>query len=166
MQLVALPDIWKFGACLHRLVVAVAFLALASPTVGPLLDHHFAERQPDHVHIYSGERVVDHVHPYGLGHSHHSDLPNHPSTGSGHTEGIVYLTSDEGAGPGFISLTAVSMNVETSFPDLGDSSLLLRLGHPDHPLTESFYESQRDLPWYSSRLSDSMFRWARPFQAL
>ena len=138
-KLAVLPDIPIFGAFLLRLVVAVAISTLLLPLVGPMLDHHFAERQPGHAHIYLGERVVEHVHPYALVHyHHHTQLPNHPSTGSGNPEGIVYMTSDYAASPGSISLIAVSLNTEMAFPEFGDSPLLIGLADPDHPLTESF----------------------------
>jgi len=136
---VALPDIPIFGAFLHRLVIGLAFLALASPSAGPLLDHHFAERQPDHGHIYLGERLVDHVHPYGLVHTHPTEPAHGPSTGPGtrpgNAEGTVYLTSDDAAGSGSIT---VSMDAEMAFPESGDSPLLLSLADPDQPLTEPF----------------------------
>ena len=136
--LVGLPDNQIFGALTHRFVVAVAFLALALPSVGPLLDHHFAERQPNHVHVYFGERIVEHVHPYGLVHSHHPDIPNSPATRTGNADGIVYLTSGDAVGPGFLFLTVVSINTDLVFPDSGDSPLLLSLADQDHPLTEFF----------------------------
>ena len=137
-KLVALPDTQILGALLHRIVVSVAFLALALPSIGPLLDHHFAERQPDHAHVFRGERVVDHEHPYGLVHTHHSDLPNSAAAQFGDAAGIVYLTSDDAAGPGFIPLSAVSMNPEIDFPGFGDSPLLFRFADTGHSLTESF----------------------------
>ena len=137
-QLAGLPDIPTFGAFLHRLVIVGAFLALASPSVGPLLDHHFAERQPDHVHIYRGERIVEHVHPYGLAHAHDTRQKQQPAIGSGHVAGIVYLISPDASGPGSISLNAGSVSTEISFSDFGNSLLQLRSGDSDDPLTEIF----------------------------
>ena len=46
------------------LTLLVSFLV---PAVGPLMDHHFAERQPAHQHL---GLVGDHVHDYGANHAH------------------------------------------------------------------------------------------------
>jgi hypothetical protein len=71
---------------------------LLLPLFGPLLDHHFAERQHDHVHVYPGRVTPDHAHPYEQPHSHFrddrgtngaDDLPPDDST----PRDIVYLAS-------------------------------------------------------------------------
>jgi hypothetical protein len=41
--------------------------ALAAPAIGPLVDHHFADRQPWHSHVGP---LVYHVHSYGQQHPH------------------------------------------------------------------------------------------------
>ena len=43
----------------HLLSVFVVLL-LVSPGFGPVLDHHFAERQPDHTHTYLGPTTPNH----------------------------------------------------------------------------------------------------------
>ncbi len=42
------------------LAVSLVFL-LFLPFIGPQLDHHFAERRPDHVHVYLGDVLPDHI---------------------------------------------------------------------------------------------------------
>lgn len=90
------------------------------------------------MHIYRGERIVEHVHPYGLAHAHDTGQKQQPATGSGHVAGIVYLISDYATGPGSISLNAGSVSTEISFSDFGNSLLQLRSGDSDDPLTEIF----------------------------
>ena len=43
-------------------MLALALFALALPIVGPLDDHHFAERSHTHRHIYPDGRPVSHEH--------------------------------------------------------------------------------------------------------
>lgn len=77
------------------LLLAAALFALALPIVGPLDDHHFAERTHTHAHIYLNGRPIPHDHAYATGSSH-----PHPAaaarTGdaaaSNRTDGILYLT--------------------------------------------------------------------------
>lgn len=52
-------------------VTALALLtALLVPLLGPLVDHHFAERQPGHVHLYLTGVSVQHLHHHEAFHSH------------------------------------------------------------------------------------------------
>lgn len=52
-------------------ITALALLAaLLVPLLGPLADHHFAERQPGHVHIYVSGVPVQHLHDHEALHSH------------------------------------------------------------------------------------------------
>lgn len=46
-------------------------LSLALPSMGPLVDHHFAERQPGHKHLTS---VSYHIHTAASGHFHPSTV--------------------------------------------------------------------------------------------
>ncbi len=41
--------------------------AISLPSIGPLVDHHFAERLPGHDHVHDGPA---HVHKYQLTHDH------------------------------------------------------------------------------------------------
>lgn len=55
-----------------HLPVLFVLAALLFPAVGPLVDHHFAERQPGHLHIgMAGYHA--HAHGYEHAHSHASN---------------------------------------------------------------------------------------------
>lgn len=56
-------------------ITALALLsALLIPLLGPLADHHFAERQPGHLHIYLSGVPIQHLHDHEAIHTH--DAPN------------------------------------------------------------------------------------------
>ena len=48
-------------------MVALAALVVLLPSLGPLSDHHFAERQPYHAHVGA---PLDHEHGYRYLHAH------------------------------------------------------------------------------------------------
>lgn len=89
------------------LLTAVALVALALPLFGPVLDHHFAERQPHHVHVYLGGPVPDHLHPYETsGHLHHGHAGNHAHHHPAQNDGILFLTDHEGIGHGLAAVVS------------------------------------------------------------
>lgn len=59
------------------LLLGLALFALALPIIGPLDDHHFAERVHTHEHIYPNGQSVPHRHIYESrqGHLHQSSIP-------------------------------------------------------------------------------------------
>ena len=73
---------------------AILVMALALPSIGPMLDHHFAERNPTHRHV---SVALDHAHGYGSSHSHVATETPHDSTDStalyNHDSGLVTLVS-------------------------------------------------------------------------
>jgi hypothetical protein len=53
-----------------HLPVLFVLATLLLPAAGPLVDHHFAERQPGHLHIgMAGYRAHDHGYEHAHGHS-------------------------------------------------------------------------------------------------
>lgn len=63
------------GASFALTVVA----ALLAPLAGPMFDHHFAERQPDHLHFGAPD---EHIHAFESGyHIHRHPIPA-PADGS------------------------------------------------------------------------------------
>ncbi len=98
-------------------VAVLSIFLLLLPALGPQLDHHFAERRPDHSHVYLGAPSPEHSHPFEEGghHAHHQH-PQQPQPG-----GIVYLASDEGMGQAFAGVASplVEQSVRFSAPDGG-----------------------------------------------
>jgi hypothetical protein len=126
-----LPDA-SFAAMLcHRLIIIVVLYALFLPFFGPVLDHHFAERQHNHQHIYLGSADAKHTHSYDLLqlHSHTHNTPViPPGNGSESNESpneIIYLTSQDGIAQSAPSFTIPALQVDFVFPDLGDNHFLL-----------------------------------------
>ena len=77
------------------LLLALALFALALPIVGPLDDHHFAERSHTHLHIYLDGRPVSHAHAEAtaLPHPHSGQLDMLPNVGRDSIpRDVVYLT--------------------------------------------------------------------------
>ena len=90
--------------------------------LGPLLDHHYAERQPDHAHIYLGQFAPDHIHPFQAPHTHFytpeaNDGTSASALSSDETPSdIVYLASYDGMGQVFTQLTVPSIHLALNFP--------------------------------------------------
>jgi hypothetical protein len=112
--------------CLWSVFALVGVLVLLFPSIGPLADHHFAERGPNHEHIYLGEVVPDHVHSFQVRHTHdhapatlEADSGEY-STADGGAEGIVYLTTEDGIGPSPGSVAIPSLLEEVFYPDPDD----------------------------------------------
>ncbi len=74
-------------------LLAAALFALALPIVGPLDDHHFAERAHTHEHIYLNGRPVPHGHAYdsGLRHLHPAVARESEDASANRTDGILYI---------------------------------------------------------------------------
>ena len=73
-------------ALLLTCILAVFILLL--PSLGPSLDHHFAERRHDHSHLYLSTIDRAHSHPYESFHAEHQS----PELSAE----IVYLSSHQG----------------------------------------------------------------------
>lgn len=107
-------------------VLAVLYLVF-SPVLGPVLDHHFAERHHNHSHVYLGNEAYAHDHTYQLDHTHRYIV----ETGSTESRGgyrdgsrpaaTVYLTSDDGVGGGLIAAAVPYLNQSLRFPVQGDN---------------------------------------------
>ena len=72
----------------------LAVVALLASAVGPMLDHHFAERHPAHGHLYFGAVGPEHSHPFQHPHIHYDEMyaPD-PSNGS-----IVFFAPYDASG--------------------------------------------------------------------
>ena len=122
---------------------------LLLPFFGPLLDHHFPERRPGHSHVYLGPADPDHIHPYEASrHDHHH--PESPTSGgAGHnpsSDGILYLTSHDGVGTGFIELTVPAARENAVFPDLEEYLTALRIPRSSTEPRDLFVSPPRKPP--------------------
>ncbi|MCI0438657.1 MAG: hypothetical protein L0177_05945 [Chloroflexi bacterium] len=80
-----------------RFSALLLLAALALPSVGPLVDHHFAERQPGHRHVAGV--VQPHTHSYEDEYHHHNtggngDVPVLVNYDSGLAASTVVTTAD------------------------------------------------------------------------
>lgn len=62
----------------YQLLALLAVLGLFLPFLGPVVDHHFAERHPAHQHLYLGAAVPEHQHLYQAAHRHHHPINHQP----------------------------------------------------------------------------------------
>ena len=121
---------------LSALALIVVF-SLALSWMGPMLDHHFAERHPGHQHIYLGTVSPDHSHDYKAFHSHSTFLllqltAEWPTAGP--ANGIVFVAPDGGLANGVADVT-VPVHSQSLRPDFGDSTGVLgRHLHVEHIL--------------------------------
>lgn len=84
----------------HHLVTLGALAALFLPLLGPVMDHHFAERQPGHAHMYlEGERR-DHLHSYETDDHHIGRSTASGYDNAGQDGAVVILTDTHGLGSG------------------------------------------------------------------
>lgn len=84
----------------HHLLTVGALTALFLPLFGPLMDHHFAERQPGHAHIYLDGPAHKHLHSYET-YDHHLTRSTAGSyDDAGQFGAVVILTDTHGLGSG------------------------------------------------------------------
>jgi hypothetical protein len=139
-----LPNVPSALMLCYRLIVVAALYALILPFFGPMLDHHFAERQYNHQHIYFGSASAKHTHFYDLGHLHshtHNTPIIPPGNGSESNEPpneVTYFTSQDGVGQSSPSFTIPALQVDFVFPDPGDHHYLLSPTGQDSVLPEIF----------------------------
>ena len=106
---------------IRRLVAAIAWAAAAAavallPGIGPMLDHHYAGRQPGHSHLHVGALFPDHPHSHEVHHDHHHPEAAAPG-GEEDRGGLVVLASYSGAVVGHAHISNSASQTELSFPD-------------------------------------------------
>jgi hypothetical protein len=81
---------------LSRLGVAFVIAAFMVVSLGPIIDHHFPEHNPFHLHLYfdSASSHLSHSHPYQTFHDHSSHSHQTPSSSDGPE--TVYLSPSGG----------------------------------------------------------------------
>ena len=134
------------------LFAVVTLYALLLSLFGPVLDHHYAERQPEHGHIYLVRVVPDHIHPYEAPHAHF-----YTQVADGETSGyaplsdkvsndIVYLTSYNGMGQVFPQLTVPSIHLALNFPEPEDNHFAFDTPGDDTLFQEAFIAPPKKPP--------------------
>ena len=89
-------------------LTALALLtALLTPLLGPLVDHHFAERQPGHLHIYLAGVPVQHLHDHEAYHTHDPQTTDTANDGPVLESGVIFMPQD---GEG-LSISAVGVTL-------------------------------------------------------
>ena len=91
-------------------ITALALLtALLIPLLGPLVDHHFAERQPGHLHLYLTGVPVQHLHDHEASHTHNApaaDLQSVEDAGPVLENTVIFLPQEgEGLSVSTIGVT-------------------------------------------------------------
>ena len=118
------------------LLSVLAIAALLLPLVGPLLDHHFTERQPGHSHVYLGPIQTGHVHPYEDTRSFQRHSDHHAWPGSQYSADfgqsdnapysvIVFLANRHGHSPAYQTLATPTLPKSPVFPSLGQAHFIL-----------------------------------------
>ena len=103
-------------ALLSAMFTTAATAAVFLPTLGPLLDHHYAERLPNHTHLYFGQADYDHVHPFEMQDHYHYYPDEIPP------DGIVFLASYDGSSPVMIDATVHAVQQSSPFVGPDDAA--------------------------------------------
>ena len=98
------------------LLVLLAVVALLTSALGPMLDHHFAERHPAHGHLYLGVADSDHLHSFEHSHVHY-DAMYAPAPGDGN---VVFFAPYDVIGHAYADIVAPAVVDRPSFRDPGD----------------------------------------------
>ena len=108
-------------ASIRHLVVGLGWLAAAAtvallPGLGPMLDHHYAGRQPGHDHVHVGALVPDHLHGHEISHDH--DHSRHSADGDEEGRGrLLVIAAYNGAVAGHAYVSGSASQTELSLPD-------------------------------------------------
>ncbi len=113
-------------------MVALAALVVALPSLGPLFDHHFAERQPYHAHVGA---PVDHEHGYRHIHAHDAERspdwsPALYDLDTSPTVLTIILSPASESGGGFMPDTGSALRILGLEPDAPRSAYI---SPPDRP---------------------------------
>jgi hypothetical protein len=101
-------------------VLCLAFFALVLASLGPVLDHHFAERQPGHEHLYLGKKVPTHPHPYQQVHAHPQTTESQPENAPTAPDDTIYLTNFSGIGQDYFTLSCPLLHASLVLQEGGD----------------------------------------------
>jgi hypothetical protein len=110
---------------LANIWVLVLVMALALPSIGPLIDHHFAERNPTHHHVSVAQ---DHAHAYGSSHAHVAteSAPDDATALYNHDSGLATVA------PLMIDDAALRVSQGFEASSIFDIPLIARVSRADH----------------------------------
>jgi len=94
-------------------LLAVAVLLLSS--LGPMIDHHFAERHPAHGHLFLDAAGEDHSHPFEHPHIHY-DAMYAPAPGDGN---VIFFAPIDGMGYAFADIAGPVVTPSPLYSDGG-----------------------------------------------
>ena len=127
------------------LLTIVGTAALLAPLMGAALDHHFAERQPGHLHI-GAPREHTHAHAFEHAHHlHHAHAANrYARAASDGADTPIALYKSEGSAAATLAVSPSNLDDEAlrqfrptsvfTLPSLSDSAMRQRaLPPPDKP---------------------------------
>lgn len=103
------------------LLLIVVMVAL--PAAGPLLDHHFAERQPYHAHVGADS---SHRHDYRAAHVHPADPATGESSSVPSPGAALALYSFEVSSPMASVAILANSNLDEHLAAIADSPLAIR----------------------------------------
>ena len=109
----------------QSLATLLAVVALLMSALGPMLDHHFAERHPAHGHLYLGAVGPDHSHPFEHSHVHYGEMYA-PAPGD---ESILFFAPYDGSGHAHADLAVPAVAPSPQYSD--DGSPMLDSGSHD-----------------------------------
>ena len=112
-------------------MVALAALVVALPSLGPLFDHHFAERMPYHAHV-----GVPNDHEHGYRHLHSHDAERSPDW----SPALYKLDTSP-------TILAIVLSADSETDGLRpDTDSALRVPGPESDTLRSAYLSPPDRP--------------------
>ena len=107
----------------HQMLTVAALTALFLPLFGPALDHHFAERQPDHGHVYLDGPDHEHLHTYETYYHHPPTSLASVNEDVVQNGNVVALTDSHRIGPvQAATLAYLQQLVRVVFQNEGDSN--------------------------------------------
>jgi hypothetical protein len=119
-----------------HVILVLAVLGLALPGLGPVFDHHFAERLHDHQHIFLDSATVGHQHPYQhifldsatVGHQHpYQNIHGHAirtEEANGAPAGIGLFPNWDASSHGATPFVSLAPQPQLDFQDRGTNPAL------------------------------------------
>ncbi|MDA1129264.1 MAG: hypothetical protein O2913_11285 [Chloroflexi bacterium] len=122
----------------------LAIVAVILAFIGPAMDHHFAERQHDHSHVYLTNSAASYghpgLHPFEQTHYHGPSPADHLGQ-----DGILFQTSNDGSQDSGSVVVGAVLNDGPTQISAGDL-LSLAIFDGEGPSLEAFVEPPKNPP--------------------